>query len=95
MICAQVFFLPASTCTDDWDGPVQLSMNHYKSDFTTVKKMTTHLQSQKLLTGLNVSLYLTCHRLNDFNTVFIEHIEHVTNAKTWRERKNSPVTHLK
>lgn len=45
---------------------------------------TTHLQSQQLLTGFNVSLDLTCHRLNDFNTVLVENIEHVADAETWR-----------
>ena len=52
---------------------------------------TTHLQSQKLLTGFNVPLYLARHRLNDFNTVFIEHIEHVSDAETWRGSRNSLV----
>lgn len=53
---------------------------------------TTHLQSQQLLAGFNVPLYFTCHGLNNFNPIFIEHIEHVANAKTWRDSKNSPVT---
>ncbi len=50
---------------------------------------TTYLQSQQLLTGFNVSLYFTCHRLNDFNAVFIEHIEHVADAQTWREKQKT------
>lgn len=50
---------------------------------------STYLQSQQLLAGFNVSLYLACHRLNDFNAIFIKHIEHVPNTQSCRESKNS------
>lgn len=55
----------------------------------------THLQSQQLLAGFNVPLDLTRHRLNDFNTVLVEHIEHVPDAQTWgRKAKTSSLRHI-
>lgn len=42
---------------------------------------TAHLQAKKLLAGFDVSLNLTGHWLDDFNTVLIKHIEHVSNPQ--------------
>lgn len=55
-----------------------------KKELTLPFQPSTHLQSQQLLAGFNVSLDLASHRLNDFDAVLIEHIEHVPDAKACR-----------
>lgn len=44
---------------------------------------TAYLQAKKLLAGLDVPLNLTGHWLDNFNTILIKHIEHVSNPQTY------------
>lgn len=102
---------PHSFNSESRDVSVQLRMNHHKSESLSEgggrgeknnnnkKELTlsffTHLQSQQLLAGFNVPLDLTRHRLNDFNTVLVEHVEHVPDAQAWgRKAKTSSLRHI-
>lgn len=70
-----------------------IKVSHREGKKRGEKKLTlsfqpfTHLQSQQLLAGFNVSLDLASHRLNDFNAVLIEHIEHVPDAQACRRER--------
>lgn len=75
------------------EGEGEKKKNNKKKELTL--SFFTHLQSQQLLAGFNVPLDLTRHRLNDFNTVLVEHIEHVPDAQTWeRKAKTSSLRHI-
>lgn len=49
----------------------------------------SHLKSQQLLAGLDVPLYLASHRLDDFNTVPVEDVEHVSDTKTCPNKEHT------